>query len=157
MSEPLTSFNAWWETGWFYFPLIFLPFLFKVPHCIFMKEAWLDVATDYSWSIHNTNQRKSPLFSHQTESVYFCATFCVGWSVVGSDGLGSGTPAGSKPSSVGVHDSSQLVPLCKKLKPQPSPAMKVWLASSSLFLTDMSKFFLHRKCGKETLQTVQFP
>lgn len=63
-----------------------------------------------------------PSLSGQSQRTIFYATIFV----VGSNGLVSGTSAGSKTPFVGVH-TTQLASRCRLLKPQPGTAFQVWL------------------------------
>lgn len=71
-----------------------------------------------------TTQRSGtvPSLSSQSQHTIFYATIFV----VGSNGLVSGTSAGSKTPFVGIY-TTQLASYCRLLKPQPGTALQVWL------------------------------
>lgn len=95
----------------------------KAPHCPMEGEGLLDTSHSLGEVFPPAQRsRRDPSLSGQSQCTLFYATIFV----VGSNGLVSGTSAGSKTPFVGVY-TTQLVSCCRLLKPQPGTASQVWL------------------------------
>lgn len=95
----------------------------EAPHCPMEGEGLLDISHSPS-GMFLPDQRSGtvPSLSGRSQCTIFYATIFV----VGSNGLVSGTSAGSKTPFVGVY-TTQLASRCRLLKPQPGTAFQVWL------------------------------
>lgn len=95
----------------------------EAPRCPMEGEGLLDTSHSPSGMFPPAQWSGTvPSLSGQSQHTIFYATIFV----VGSNGLVSGTSAGSKTPFVGVY-TTPLASCCRLLKPQPGTAFQVWL------------------------------